>query len=52
MVLVAGEWSELRHGLIRTADRTFGTHWVGGCVGPRFGLGVDLFVVYGEGRLK
>jgi hypothetical protein len=48
LVLVAGEWSELRHGLFRTEERTCGTHWVGGCVVPMFGLDVGLFVVYGR----
>jgi hypothetical protein len=36
--LVRGEWSASRHGRFTPGERTPGTHWVGGWVGPRAGL--------------
>jgi hypothetical protein len=37
--LVGGEWSASRPGRFTPGERVPGTHWIGGCVGPRAGLG-------------
>jgi hypothetical protein len=36
--LVGGEWSASRSGRFTPGERTPGTHWIGGWVGPRAGL--------------
>jgi hypothetical protein len=36
--LVGGEWSASRPGRFTPGERALGTHWIGGCVGPRAGL--------------
>jgi hypothetical protein len=36
--LVGGEWSASRPGRFTSGERETGTHWIGGCVGPRAGL--------------
>jgi hypothetical protein len=36
--LVGGEWSTSRFGRFTAGERTPGTHWIGGWVGPRAGL--------------
>jgi len=36
--LDGGEWLASRSGRFTSGERTFGTHWVGGWVGPRAGL--------------
>jgi hypothetical protein len=36
--LVEGEWSLSRPCRFTPGERTFGTHWIGGWVGPRAGL--------------
>jgi hypothetical protein len=33
-----GEWSASRPGRFTLRERVPGTHWIGGCVGPRAGL--------------
>jgi hypothetical protein len=38
-VLDGGEWSALRPGRFTSEERAPGTHWIGGWVGPRTGLG-------------
>jgi hypothetical protein len=37
--LVGGEWSASRPGCFTLGERAPGTHWIGGWVGPRAGLG-------------
>jgi hypothetical protein len=37
-VLAGGEWSASRPDRITPGERTYGTHWIGGWVGPRAGL--------------
>jgi hypothetical protein len=37
--LVGGEWSASRPARFTAGERTPGTHWIGGWVGPRAGLG-------------
>jgi hypothetical protein len=37
-VLAGGEWSASRPGLFTPRERTPGTNWIGGWVGPRAGL--------------
>jgi hypothetical protein len=39
--LVGGEWSVSRPGRFTPEERTPGTHWVGGWVGPRVSLDVE-----------
>jgi hypothetical protein len=36
--LDGGEWSASRPGRFTPEERTPGTHWIGGWVGPRVGL--------------
>jgi hypothetical protein len=36
--LVRGEWSASRPSRFTPGERASGTHWIGGCVGPRAGL--------------
>jgi hypothetical protein len=36
--LVGDEWSVSLPGRFSSGDTAFGTHWIGGWVGPRFGL--------------
>jgi hypothetical protein len=36
--LTGGEWSVSRPGRFTSGEITFGTHWIGGWVGPRAGL--------------
>jgi hypothetical protein len=36
--LVGSEWSASRRGRLTSGERTPGTHWIGGWVGPRAGL--------------
>jgi hypothetical protein len=38
LALVGGEWSASHLGRFAPGERTPGTHWVGGWVGPRIGL--------------
>jgi len=33
-----GEWSASRTGRLTLGERTLGTHWIGGWMGPRAGL--------------
>jgi hypothetical protein len=37
--LAGGEWSALRPGRFTPGERAPGTHWIGGWMGPRAGLG-------------
>jgi hypothetical protein len=36
--LIGGEWSASHPGRFTPGERAPGTHWIGGWVGPRFGL--------------
>jgi hypothetical protein len=39
LALVEGEWSASRPGCFTLGERAPGTHWIGGWVVPRIGLG-------------
>jgi hypothetical protein len=39
---LGGEWSALRPGRVTPGEMTPGTHWTGGCVGPRDGLDTEV----------
>jgi hypothetical protein len=38
LALVGGEWSASRPSLFTPGERTLGTRWIGGWVGPKAGL--------------
>jgi hypothetical protein len=42
--LDGGEWSASRTGRFTPRERAPDTHWIGGWVGPRAGLDVDLYL--------
>jgi len=44
--LEGGEWSASCHGCFTPKGRAPGTHWLGGCVGPRAVLDAVVVLFY------